>query len=298
VISRALFVSSAFGALLAAAPSTPTPAPPSDPKAEEIFSKAKSAWSAQASKLPAFINYGALLRYGYHNHVFDNWWDAYYRSSDGAFALHRLTDEEEDRRRLAGVPFSIFSFKVFDTNPIAEPIRLNEPYISPIDSFGLLARNAPSRGTPGQTNPSPEATLEATPLGTPMRELVVVEAVARDYRIVLAGIEQLQYGEAYHLVLTPLHDPTLYRLRDLWIDTTSYVTLRTSVQGLLDGKPYDAVRWTIAYVPIDGLYYLQQIKSDEPLRFGMETVIPAMEIDFVDYHFPASMPAIEFQHLL
>lgn len=300
-LSRSLFVCSAFGALLAAAPagqSTPTPLPTSDPRAEEIFAKAKTAWSAQAAKLPPFINYGALLRYEYHGHVFDNWWDAYYRAADGAFTLHRLTDEEEDRRRLAGVPFSIFAFKVFDTNKMAEPIRLNDPYISPIDSFGLLARNAPSRGGPAGKSPSPAATLEATPLGTPLRELIVVEAVARDYRIELAGTEQLQYGEAYHLVLTPLRDPGLYRLRDLWVDTTNYVTLRTTIQGLLSGKPYDAIRWTIVYVPIDGLYYLQQIKSDEPLRFGLDTVIPAMEIDFVDYHFPATVPAIEFQHLI
>ncbi len=296
-LSRALFAGSALAALIAAAPS-PAPLPTSDPRAEEIFQKAKAAWSAQAAKLPAFINYGALVRYGYHNHVFDNWWDANYRSSDGAFSLQRLSDEEEDRRRLAGVPFSIFSFKVFDTNPIAEPIRLDEPAIPPTDSFGLLQGRAGRVTVPAEASPTPQTTMQATPLGTPLKELAVVEAVARDYRIVLAGTDQLQYGQAYHLVLTPLHDPAIYRLRDLWIDTMNYVTLRMRVQGLLNGKPYDSVPWTIDYVPIEGHYYLQQIKCDTALHFGVDTTIPQMEIDYVDYHFPATVPAIEFQKIL
>ena len=114
----------------------------------------------------------------------------------------------------------------------------------------------------------------------------------------LVGQEQLQYGLAYHLVLTPLHDPAIYRLRDLWIDTTNDVTLRMRIQGLLNGKPYDSVPWTVDYVPIDGHYYLQQIKCDTALRFGADTIIPAMEIDYVDYHFPANVPPVEFQKIL
>ena len=34
------------------------------------------------------------------------------------------------------------------------------------------------------------------------------------------------------------------------------------------------------------------------LHFGADTTIPQMEIDYVDYHFPASVPAIEFQKIL
>jgi len=287
-------------ALLGAAAPSPSPLPTTDPQAEAIFQKAKVAWAKLGTGLPPYINYGALIRYGYHGHVFDNWWDAYYRTSDGVFALHRLTDEEEDKRRLSGVPFSIFAFKVFDTNPIAEPIRLDEPAISPLDSFGLLARGVSlPEATP---EPTPASSVRASPQETPMeppiKELVRVEAVARDYRIVLSGTEVLQYGTAYHLVLTPLHDPAVYRLRDLWIDTTSYATLRMRVQGVLSGKPYDGISWTIGYAPLDGRYYVQQIKSDEPLHFGVDTVIPAMEFDFVDYHFPADVPRYTFEKLL
>jgi hypothetical protein len=147
---------------------------------------------------------------------------------------------------------------------------------------------------PPRVTPSPQATLEATPLGTPLQQLTTVEAVARDYVIALAGTETLQYGEAYHLTLTPLSQPAIYRLRDLWIDTTSSVTLRMRVQGLLNGKPYDGVAWTVGYVPIGGRYYVQQIKSDAPLHFGLDTVIPAMEFDFVDYRFPTNLPVGTF----
>jgi hypothetical protein len=290
-VPRGAFVLGGLGALVAAAPApSPSPMPTSDPQAEALFAKAKAAWTNLPAP-PPFINYGALIRYLYHGHVFDNWWDGYYRTSDAAFALNRITDEEEDRRRLAGVPFSIFSYKVFDTNPLAEPIRLDPPAISPLDSFGLLVRHA---GPLPKATPSPEVTIQATPLGTPLPELAVVEVIARDYRIALAGTETLQYGQTYHLTLTPLRQPAVYRLRDLWIDTTTSVTLRMRVQGLLSGKPYDGVSWTVDYVPIAGHYFVQQIKSDDPLHFGLDTVIPAMEFDFVDYRFPTNVPVGTF----
>ncbi|HMD02038.1 MAG TPA: hypothetical protein VKG44_03635 [Candidatus Baltobacteraceae bacterium] len=283
--------------LLAAAPA-PTPSPPVDARAEAIFAKAKAAWTARAAHEPPFVNYGALIRYAYHGHLFDNWWDAFYRNSDGALALHRLVDQEEEKRRLGGVPFSIFNYKVFDTNPEAEPIRLDDPQISPIDSFGLQTRHGAATPEPNPAPSSAPSPSESPLLEPPLRELVRVEAVARDYRITYVGTEKLATGLADHLVLVPLHEPKTYRLRDLWVDTLTSDTLRLRIQGLFAGKPYDGAAWTVSYVLVDGNLCAQQIKNDEPLHFGLDVVIPQIEFDFVDYHFPANIPNYEFEKLL
>jgi len=70
-----------------------------------------------------------------------------------------------------------------------------------------------------------------------------------------------------------------------------------SVDGIFNGQPYDRVRWTARYVPLAGQWYLQQLRGDN-LRFGLNVMIQAMEIDFVDYHFPSEVPQHTFDKLL
>jgi hypothetical protein len=70
--------------------------------------------------------------------------------------------------------------------------------------------------------------------------------------------------------------------------------MQLRVAGILNGKPYDGIDWTVHYVELDGRNYLQQVVADSPLRFGFDTVIPKFEIDFVDYHFPTDVPKYTF----
>jgi hypothetical protein len=113
----------------------------------------------------------------------------------------------------------------------------------------------------------------------------------------LVGEETLRYADTYHLKLTPLHDPQIFRLRDLWVTKTDYATVQMTIDGIFHGRPYDAVRWTVSYVPIDSRWYLQQLTATN-LHFGLDVHIQAMEFDFVDYHFPTDVPQYTFDHLL
>ncbi|MBC5811170.1 MAG: hypothetical protein GIW95_10040 [Candidatus Eremiobacteraeota bacterium] len=70
-----------------------------------------------------------------------------------------------------------------------------------------------------------------------------------------------------------------------------------ALDGIYNGKPYDGARWTVGYVPLGGQWYLQQVRA-ENLRFGFNVNIEAMEIDFVDYRFPADLPKYTFDTLL
>ncbi len=280
--------------LLGATPVTgpdPTPTATPDPVAAKAFAAARQEWELEP-RVP-FLRYGALIRYLHNgNHLVDTWWDASYRSSDGALVLTQMHDAEAENRRLRGVPFSIFGVKIFDTNPDAEPIRVDEPRIAPVSNFGITGRGGPA--------PSPAPGTTATPLPSPvdLREIGRVEANARNYRIDVVGTETIANAPALHLRLTPVRDPEINRLRDLWLDPATDRTIQLDVQGILNGKPYDGIRWTVHYVVLDGRNYVQQIVADEPLKYGLDTTIPKFEMDFVDYQFPASIPSQIFDPTL
>jgi hypothetical protein len=104
----------------------------------------------------------------------------------------------------------------------------------------------------------------------------------------------LSDGPAQHLTLQPLRQPSVNRLRELWLDPNTHRTMQIKVAGILNGKPYDEIQWTVRYVELEGRNYLQQVIADAPLHFGLDTTIPKYEIDFVDYHFPVDVPKYTF----
>jgi hypothetical protein len=286
------------------------------PDADAIFARAKNAWRAR-TEVP-FVTYGLRERYEWRDRIHDNWWQVSYRSSDRSLALRRVIVAQQEDARLRGVPITLnlrlhdnpARADSVDTNPDADAFPILDPQIEPDASFGMLAHErrtalvgaptsspgaVPSLVVPG-SQPSPAAT--PSPEGTPLRELIRVEAVARDYRIELAGTERVRDVATYHLTLTPLRDPRVYRLRDLWVDSQSYVTVQLALAGLFEGKPYDDARWIVSYVPIEGRYYVGQIKTDDQLRFGADRFVTGLQFDFVQYAFPQSIPSVIFDRFL
>lgn len=274
---------------------TPTPVPPPDPEAEEIFARAK-AWWQERKDLP-YLEYGALIRYRHSGHVIDTWWEATFRTSDGTLHLEHIAVPEDDAKRLRGFPITIFGFKVADTNPDAEPINVQEPDIEPNSSFGLLSRYSSRVNV--SSEPTMNPLISPAPASTELREIGHVQAATRDYDVRIVGDETLRTGDATHLKMTPLRDPRVFRLRDLWVDKATGATAQLVVDGIYNGRPYDAIPWTVRYVPIDGRWYVQQLRGDGMhFGFGLEVFIDAMEIDFVDYHFPHDVPKETFEKLL
>ena len=54
----------------------------------------------------------------------------------------------------------------------------------------------------------------------------------------------------------------------------------------------------MTFVDLNGLAYVQQIRSEETLRFGLDRYVSGLEYDFVDYSFPQAMSPLEFDRLL
>ncbi len=303
---------------LGAAP--PAPAASLGGTGDSIFAHAKAVWRARTEA--PFVAYSLLERYQWRNRTHDNWWHALYRGSDRTLVLHRLIVAQQEDARLRGAAISI-NFRIhngaaradtLETNANADAFPVLDPLVEPDASFGLV-RHRSGPALVGSSGLAPVAGAvpappSATPLAVPspapgaastekpLRELARVEAVARDYRIALVGIERVRDADAYHLSLVPLRDPRLYRLRDLWIATSDYATLKLDVDGLFEGKPYDGVRWTVNYVEMDGRAYVQQIKTDETLHFGLDRPVAGLEYDFVEYAFPLNVSPLEFERLL
>ena len=297
--------------------------PPADPAAgasgDAIFARAKAVWR-ERSEAP-FVRYSLLERYVWRNRTHDNWWVGLYRGSDRTLVLHRLIVAQQEDERLKGAAVSL-NFHIhngaarvdtLETNASADAFPVLDPLVDPDASFGLgrrasgatLAGNDAS-STPTTAPAMPLATPSVAPSGTlelavgakPLRELVRVEAIARDYRIAVVGVERVRDADTYHLTLVPLRDPRLYRLRDLWVATSDFATIKLDVDGLFAGKPYDGARWTVTYVELDGRPYVQQIKTDEALHFGLDRNVAGLEYDFVGYDFPRTMSPMEFDRVL
>jgi len=283
--SLALGCAAALAFLGASPDIAPLAMPSPNAAADALFARARLYWRER--KDVPYLRYGVLVRYLHTGHVFDNWWDAYERTSDKAIGLVPLLDPVENNRRLGGVPFSIFGLKIFDTNPDAEPIRIDEPRIDPTSSFGVAAREG------GVTVAAP--TPEPVPTGPPeFRQLANIDVSVRDYRIEIVGTDTLDGIAATHLTFVPLADPAVYRIRDLWLDPATGRPIQMVVQGILNGKPYDSVKWMVRYTLVDGREYLQQLIAEEPLHFGFDTLVPKFEFDFVDFHFPDAVPQFTF----
>lgn len=317
------FVSASAVALAVLSLVVALPARADDPTPDSIFASAKAVWREQ-SQAP-FVTFNLRERYDWRGRTHDNWWQVSYRHRDRALALRRTIVAREEAARLRGsaITLNLHIHKgtvhadALDTNPDADAFPILDPQIDPSASFGLVPRQpvavlvgnatpfpegTSERGALATPTPSPAPTVAPTPnvfaTEKPLRTVGHIEAVARDYTIALAGTERIRGVDAYHLTLTPLRDPRVYRLRDLWVDTSDDATVQLAVQGLFEGKPYDDARWTVAYTQIAGRSYVQQIRTDDPLRFGLDRVVTGMQFDFVGYGFPDSLPRMTFDRML
>ena len=280
--------------------------------ADAIFARAKDNWRARREA--PYVSFSLRERYTWRSRVHDNWWQADYRDRDRALVLRRVSTAEGDDARMRGAPIALdlhwhhteAPADSIDTNPDADAFPILDPLIEPNASFGMLVREPAARladddallDAPTPPAGLPSAAPEAAAAAPELREIGRVEATARDYAIALSGEEKLQTVDAYHLTLTPLRDPRRYRLRDLWVDASSFTTLRLAVQGLFAGKPYEDARWIVNYAEFDGRPYIQQIRTDDTLRFGLDRYVSGLQFDFVQYAFPGSLPDITFAHLL
>jgi hypothetical protein len=83
-----------------------------------------------------------------------------------------------------------------------------------------------------------------------------------DYVIELLGTEELDGHQAYHLRLTPLHDPVRHNLRELWIDIVTYDIWKAKyIAAPRDSGP---TLVTASFGPATAFWILQKVSWGDP----------------------------------
>jgi hypothetical protein len=285
-----------IAALLAAAVSS---APPStDPY--EIFAQTRRYWESQ--RYPGLMTYTVVVRVseGGRERVahYQSGYDAY----TGTVVFDPVSAEEEahpyvpPRGFNVGVPF----FQV--TKPPPPVDYLGVPELSPNYSFGIgrtPLTPVPQSPTPAElvrqirdelNDPDPHATATPSPEPTPsIHEIATVYAKNRAYDVSLIGIDDLDDGPAYHLALHPLREPHRFRLRELWVDTTTYAP-RKLIEALnFVNGPGTTVPWSVTFAQRDGAVYVERETALEPIRYK-SLVYTQASVSIEDLHEVAKLP--------
>jgi hypothetical protein len=142
---------------------------------------------------------------------------------------------------------------------------LGVPDLKPLYSFGLRRRNRGRDDNPDTTDPrSPSATSA----GTSLRTIGTTYARSRDYIVELLGIETLEGHQTYHLRLTPVRQPDRFRIRELWVDSSSFATVQLLSDGNFSAGPSTKSRWLTTYRDISGCNIIDSETALDVLNFG------------------------------
>ncbi len=119
--------------------------------------------------------------------------------------------------------------------------------------------------------------------GSKIPVIADVVAYARRYLITLAGEETVGTHRCYHLTLRPVQVSGSYRLRDLWIDTKTFATIRARIALNFVTGPGTHIPWTIDFTEIHGARYISSERADAPYRYAGR-VYDRVTIRFVNVH--------------
>ncbi len=249
-----------------------------DPNAGyEIFGRTRLAWEAQ--HYPALLEYQVAITVTENGRRKTERYRSAYDAAENVVHFNSVSDYEEAHPYYApgGFGFTSPFDPIHSTN--ASMDFLGIPMLAPNYSFGL---GTTPRGTeeskPSDAelvkeirrefhDPMPRDRPAPTPEpGPELREIAVVEARSRAYAISLVGIENVATRPAYHLRLRPLHDPGRFRLRELWVDTTTYAPIELVEALNFVNGPGTAVPWSITFDRIGGASYIATETALAPMQ--------------------------------
>jgi hypothetical protein len=228
-----------------------------------IFAKAREVWDAQS--YPARIAYVVTVRVVRNGVLGEKHYAGEYAPASSDLDVSAESDEQlmqgyvptgvnfRITRRMAGK--TVMSLPVNSEAPVD---YLGVPLLHPMYSFGLAhAQSTEDDPAPDQ----PPGAAGPSVIGT-------VVARTRTYAITLLGEEDYPQGHAYHLALRPLRQPGRFRLRELWIDSARFTTVKAVTEGNFVDGPGTRVDWTITFKTIDGAQYIDTETANAPLKDG------------------------------
>jgi hypothetical protein len=264
-----MVIAALLAAALNAAPSTTDP--------YEIFAQARRYWESQS--YPGQLQYTVVVRVHEGGQDRAEHYHSAYDSYTGSIVFNPVSDEELAHPHYPkGISVGIFFWRV--TKQEAPVDFLGAPELSPNYGFGIGTTPltpVPQPLTPAEivrqvreqfNDPDPHATATPSPAPTPeLHEIATVYARNRAYDVSLVGTDDIDGSPAYHLSLHPLREPHRYRLRDLWVDTTTYAP-RKLIEALnFANGPGTNVPWSVTFKNRDGALYIDRETALAPMQY-------------------------------
>ncbi len=247
-------------------------AAPPDPYA--IYDRARTYWDDAV--YPRSLAYEIVVTVKRNAVVSSAHYHAYYDTLADKVTLNAVSDEESEhpytpRGIKTAINLSLYGVPL-KSIPLSAPERtfdyLGVPVLSPTFSFGMAHALPHTQGT----NPADlirqiraqfhdqEAARSPVPHGA-LKTIASVAVARRSYTIVLAGMTPVAGHVDYHLRLTPVRDPSRYRIRELFINTQTFATDRMCTQGNFTAGQLAAIPWVLTFRQVGGAPLIESEQS-------------------------------------
>jgi len=259
-----------------AATTTPTPDP------DAIFAASRKAWGAGA--YPRYAEYVAVVSFHNGSKFVRRTWETTEDIRHGFVYSHAFSREE----------------RAYPTTP--HGIGISLPFVGeinkqqPIDPVGQVAFAidqdyglAPNERHLTSTNSL--STLDKQSSNLPV--IGHTGTVVRNYEVSLIETVTDAQGPEYHLRLTPVRDPDRFRLRELWVDGTTWLPEESVVAGIGNHPPLTKVSWRIEYRQTKGATYIARETALGDVDYGKAGVLHDVGIAFAEVDL-RSIPSYHF----
>lgn len=253
------------------------------PDPNQIFVHARFVWASQ--QYPPYVSYTIAVAVNERGVAKSNHYQANYDARHDLLHVEAVSEEERVNPHVpTGVDMTLEPKRAFRTlfkKPVGHPDEavdyLGVPILAPNYSFGV-ARYVPEIASSDAdraalveeirrefNDPMPQSKMQDPQNGDDLKEIGRVVSSDRNYQITCDGIESVDGQDAYHLTLRPLRSSRDLRLRDIWVDTQSYATIRLITQGNFTNSN---VPWLITFTNIAGSRYIKSETALKPVGVG------------------------------
>lgn len=258
-----------------------------------IYERAREVW--QQARYPAVVAYTVHVAVTEAGAQKSNHYRLTYDALHDVVHVDPASDEERAHPHVVppGPNVNFFSLRLSRAEPRTD--YLGVPLLAPNYSFGI-AHYVPKGQLTGMDlvreirKEFHDPAKRTPPPASGLPEIANVEAIAHDYDIKLAGLEPIAGHTDYHLVLHPVRDPKRYRLRDIWIDDSTYFTDRLVSDGNFVSGPGPGVQWTVDFAEIGGAPYIARETASGSLSYP-GAVYTSAAVLFEDVHGTKPTPA-------
>jgi hypothetical protein len=253
------------------------------PDPNDIYVHARFVWTSQ--QYPPYVSYTIAIDVNEGGVAKSNHYQATYDARHNRVHVEAVSEEERVNPHVpTGMEMTLDPknhLRTLFKKPVGHPDEavdyLGVPLLAPNYSFGV-ARYVPEVASTDAdraalvqevrrqfNDPMPASKMQDLQNGGDPKVIGRVVSSSRDYQITYRGIEPVDGRDAYHLSLRPLRSPGDLRLRDIWVDTQTFATVKLITQGNFTNSN---VRWLITFTNVAGSRYIKSETALKPVGVG------------------------------